>query len=173
MISKAKRLVALDVRAQRIGYVVFEAPTRLLDWGMRSDGALCRAGWIADFIHLYQPSAVVIRAIQSGGRRDTPGSRRIIRAIRREARQQSVPLVYVTDAARKKLFSRYGKTTKYQIAPLLAARFPELKARLPPPKRCWRPEPRKMSVFDAAQVGIVCLASGMREESIEKLLTNA
>jgi hypothetical protein len=172
MTPEIGRLVALDVRAQRIGYVVLEAPEQLLAWGMRSSGARYRAGWIADLIRLYQPSAVVIRAIKRGHRRDTPGSRRIVSAIRREARHSSVAVVFVTDAARKKLFSRYGKPTKYQIAPLLAAKFPELKARLPPPKRRWKPEPRKMSVFDAAQAGIVCLASRMREESIRGWLTN-
>lgn len=165
MIPAGGRIVAIDVRARRIGYAVFDSPTRLLEWGMRAD-AQRRTGWTGDLIHLYQPFSLVLRAIKRGGTRDTPGARQILRIIRAESRLHSIPVTFITDDARRRFFSEaYGLKTRYQVAPLLAAKFPELKAKLPPPKKTWKPVPRRMSVFDAVQAGFVFLALSASENS--------
>ena len=165
MASDEGRIVAIDVRAQLIGYVVFDSSTRLLEWGMRATNVEHRVEWIGDLVRLYQPLFVVLRSIERGGRRDTPGARQILRMITAEARHHFVPAKFITNIARQRFFfESYGLRTKYEIAPFLAATFPELKAKLPPSKRVWKPVPRRMSVFDAAQVGIVFLATSARED---------
>jgi hypothetical protein len=173
-----RRVLALDIRAQRFGYAVFEAsPVKLLDWGVRSmrmDGARRGAWHIADLLRMYQPSAVVFRRIKAGGRRDTPGARNITHAIKCEARRNAVPVALVGKSALKIFFREYGKHTKHEIASALAAVFAELKWKLPPPRRLkfWRGEARRMSVFDAAALGIAFLALHGYGDAVRELLVN-
>jgi hypothetical protein len=95
-----------------------------------------------------------------------------MRVIRREARRLGVPVVLVSDATLKGFFREQGKQTKHEVAQLLAACFPELRWRLPPVRKCWKPEARRMSIFDAAQLGIVFLALQTGGQSVRKLLVD-
>jgi hypothetical protein len=165
-----RRVLAIDIRSQRIGYAAFEVAARLLDWGMRShelDGA------IAVLLRRFQPSVVVLRRMKVGGKRDTPGARSIMRAIRSNTRRHSIPLVYLGDAALNKFFRTYGEQSKYEIALLLATCFPELKWKLPPRRKIWMPEHLRMSIFDAVQLGVVFLATELDAKAMQHLMTTA
>jgi hypothetical protein len=151
------RVLAFDVRAQRCGYAVMEAPARLVDWGVLTvEMGHCEA--ISRLFDRYQPSVVVLRRRKAGEPRDTPGGRRNERVIRTEARRRSVSVAYLSQAALWRLFRQHCQPTKYGIAALLAARFPQLRWKLPPPRKAWKKEPRRMSVFDAVQLATAFLA---------------
>jgi hypothetical protein len=58
------RILAIDLRAQRFGYGVFEGAKRLLYWGVRaysSGDADAAARRVADLLKLFCPSIVVVR----------------------------------------------------------------------------------------------------------------
>ena len=165
-----RRVLAIDIRSRRAGWVVLEA-ARLLDWGVRKNiGHHGRDGTIVALLRMFQPSVVVVRRIKVGGRRDTPRARSIRRAIRSDARCGSVPVVYLGDAALKKCFRTYGKKTKYAIASSLAACFPELK--LPPRRKIWKAEHPRMCVFDALQLGVAFLVLQASGNTVQNLLSN-
>jgi len=173
---KAQRIIALDIRSQRFGYAVIEAPPiRFLDWGVRTVGTRRRTWHVADLIRMYRPCFVVVRRRKTGGKRDTPGARNIMRAIRSEARQGHVPVAQISEWALKKFFRGYGKRTKHEIASLLAASFTELKWKLPPPRRVkfWRPESARMGIFDATAIGIVFLAQHSASGALQELFANS
>ena len=138
------------------------------------DGARHGAWHITDLLRMYQPSAVVFRRIKAGGRRDTPGARNITRTIKCEVRRNGVPEALVTESALKRFFREYGKHTKHETASALAAAFSELKWRLPPPRRLkfWCGEARRMSVFDAAALGIAFFAWHGYDDVVRELLVN-
>jgi hypothetical protein len=169
-----RRILAVDIRSQKFGYAVLETPHRLLDWGVRTSGVRHRTWYIADLLHMYQPSAVVLRRITAGGKRDSPGARNIMRAIKSEACRFEAPIAFLGTSALNNFFRQYGMHTKYEIASLLAASFSELKWKLPPSRRkkSWKSEPRRMSVFDALQLGVVFLALHVGEDAIRALLVN-
>jgi glucan phosphorylase len=48
---------------------------------------------------------------------------------------------------------------KYTIASTLAQRFPELAAKLPPKRKIWLCEDYRMSIFDAAALGVAYFAA--------------
>jgi hypothetical protein len=81
-----KRILAIDVRPRRFGYVVLESPIRLVDWGTGKyapdPSGMTRIAWL---LRLLQPSAVVLREISVGSRRDGATNRKRIRAIQAEA----------------------------------------------------------------------------------------
>jgi hypothetical protein len=169
--NRVRKILALDVRSQRFGYVVVEgARVCALDCGVRSVHR--RIGYISDLLRLYRPSAVVLRRLKTDGRRDSPGARKIMRVIRYESRRLGVPVEMVSDTTLKRFFREHGKQTKHEVAQLLAACFPELRWRLPPVRKCYEREARRMSIFDAAQLGVVFLALQTGGQSVRKLLVD-
>ena len=51
-------------------------------------------------------------------------------------------------------FSGCDAVTKYEIAVAIAERFPELGQILPPPRKLWMPEDKRMGTFDAVAWGL-------------------
>ena len=51
-----------------------------------------------------------------------------------------------------------SKPNKYEISCAVADRLPELAAKLPPKRKIWKNEHYRMSIFDAAAVGIAYFA---------------
>ncbi len=171
---KITRIVAADVRSSRLGYAVFEAPLRLIDWGIKWTKQ-SNARRIADVLTLFQPSVVVLPRILTNSKRNSVNVRRTIREIRSETRRASLPIATMSEKAVKKFFESYGFRTRHEIASALATLFPELASRLPPSRRKkpWKAESARMSIFDAARLGIFFSCSesnGSNSNEIDALL---
>jgi hypothetical protein len=97
-----------------------------------------------------------------------------MRRIKREARRSGAAVAVVAKSTLKEFFHEYARRTKHEIASLLASVFAELKWKLPPPRRLrfWRGEAWRMSVFDAAALGIVFIALQVDSDSVRKLLVD-
>jgi hypothetical protein len=155
MIQLNRRVMALDVRRRTFAFAVFEGPNNLLDFGARSfrTGAnkvrVSPREKLAALFDDFDPSAVVIRAREADARnwKSTIGQ-----ALRRESIERRVPIRFVTRPTIIKAFS--GNDRKYAIAVTLAERFPALGAKLPPKRKCWQSEDYRMSIFDAAALGV-------------------
>lgn len=154
----AQRILSFDLRSRWLAYVVFEWPDRLLDCGMRKFIGDHHVKPIADLLGTFRPSVAVLRTVARGDRRNVPGVRRAINLVRMEARRRSIPVETMSARLSRSYFRRYGRQTKYQIASFLAAHFPPLANRLPPPRKKWKPEDRRMSIFDAAEIAVAYLA---------------
>jgi hypothetical protein len=165
-IEPSTRIVALEVRSQRTGFIALEGSgrVRLLDWGVRlydrrtyPTGAACGAR-IAALLDLYAPSVVVLRR---GKDASTDEMRRWVRAIvakiATEARRRSITYESVTTKEVQDFFGRYGNTTKHAIARIVAERFPELAFKLPSPRRPWESESYNTVIFDAAATAMTFL----------------
>src|ERR1700691_3887626 len=94
-----KRLLALEIRASRIGFAVFEGPTRLLDWGTRSfenDHKKLRSS-VSDRIRVllafYEPFALVIRGRICHSTVHKRTLSKIVSSIRVESRQHSTRFI--------------------------------------------------------------------------------
>ncbi len=147
--------MALDIRRRSFAFAVFEGPNNLLDFGVRSFrmGAnrvrvRPREKLVALFDD-FNPSTVVIR----GRNADTGNWQSIIdQALRRESIERRVPIRLVTRPNVINAFN--GSDRKYAIAVALAERFPALASKLPPKRKCWQSEDYRMSIFDAAALGV-------------------
>lgn len=164
-LSFTRRLLALEIRARRLGFAVFEAPTRLLDWGVRSfgeQGAEVRstvADRISTLLAFHKPFAVVVRARKYHSAVQNKRFAAILTAIRAETRRYTTKFYVLTASQVRARFALNGQATKHDIATGLAKQFEELSWRLPQRRKSYQSEAPVMAVFDAVANG-VAVANG-------------
>jgi hypothetical protein len=155
-----KRVLALDVRSRSFGFAVFEGSSRLLDWGVKSFRSGVNAvkhpasEKLFALLDEFNPSAIVIREPRPG-RKNTRTS--LFATMQRVATSRKLPVRFVSRETVQKAF-RATSRTRYRIACSAAERLPELASRLPPKRKIWQSEDYRMSIFDAAALGIAYFA---------------
>ena len=154
-LSGEKRVIALDVRSQNFGFVVFEGPNEILDWGIRSfrsgaNAVKAPAGEkFRALLDEFTPSAVVIRERGIGSTKKP----KLLSIIERQARTRRIPVRFITPREVNRAFVGF-ESNKYEVASALAKQFPALASRLPPKRKCWQSEDYRMSILDAAALGV-------------------
>src|SRR5437762_8120983 len=157
--SPQKRVLALDVHPSRFGYVIFEGPDELLDWGVRSfrEGVnavrIPPAQKLAALLDDFAPFTVVLEKRESRTRK-LYGK---IGTVLREAVKRRTPVRWVTRRMVKRAFAGHDRN-KDEIASVLGERFPELMAKVPPKRKIWQSEDYRMTIFDAAALGVAYFA---------------
>jgi hypothetical protein len=155
-----RRILAIDLRGRRFGYVVFEGHKRLLDYGTGSypvagnDELVATGKALAEVLRLYPPSAIVVKAERWDATDATPGARSVMDGMINEARSRSIPICLVNRDDIRHTFYVLGCETKYEIASALTRIFPELVWKLPPKREIWKSEHPRMPMFDAIALGL-------------------
>jgi hypothetical protein len=148
-----KRVLAIDVRASKFSFVVFDGPDRLLDWGQRNFrrgvnavrfSAMVK---IARLLDEYSPDVVVLKERPNGGRSD------LRKGTLWQAKSRHIPVRTVPWNLVKATLAGDGRN-KYRVASAVASRYPELASRLPAERKIWESEAYQSSLFDAAALGI-------------------
>jgi hypothetical protein len=156
-----QRILALDVRPCSFGFVAFEGPREILDWGAKS----FRKGVnrvhvplslkILRLIDQYVPDMLVIKKPR------TKKIEMVMKLIRKQATIQEIPICLLS---RNQVTRSFSGGNKHQVATMIVERFPELLVTLPPPRRPWESEDYRMSIFDAGKAGIAYFAcKGMHD----------
>jgi hypothetical protein len=154
--SSEKCVLALTVYPRSFGFVVFEGPNRMLDWGVRSFRSGVNAVKIPSSRKLlalldeFRPSAIVIR--KPDAERRTKKWKMLI-TIERQAHSRRVPVRFVSRRDVNRAFVGF-ESNKYEVASALAKQFPSLASKLPPKRKCWQSEDYRMGIFDAAALGV-------------------
>ena len=154
------RVLAVDSSTRGFGYVVFEAPEMLVDWGtkdIRQDKERITLQKIGELLRRYEPSVLVVEDCAHVTARRTARIARLTEQMLAVARTQGVSGCAVPRAAVYRHFAESNSRTKYEIAVALAKRFPALLLRLPPKRKPWQSEDPRTSIFDAAAFGITYL----------------
>ena len=155
MITDSTRVLALDVRSRSFGFVVFEGPNEILDWGARSFRSSTNVVKTQPRVALgrlldeFSPGVLVLNAAPP----DSANLRRSMIAVARRAAKSCRVRCRTID--RRFLMAVFRKRNKGDIAEAVAARFPELAVKLPPRRKCWQSEDYRTSIFDASAMGIV------------------
>jgi hypothetical protein len=158
-----KRILALDVRPRSFGYAVFEGPEQLFDFGVRSFRKGVNAVKVPRGMKLewlkedYLPSVIVLQAPGPRSKR-----RKFVAMVEAKAKRLGIAVRLLSDSAIQKAFGGEGELTKYEIACALAERFPELRWSLPPKRKSWQSEDYRMSMFDAAALGVAYFARSVK-----------
>jgi hypothetical protein len=165
MRNEDKRILAIDLRGRSFGFAVFEGPSRMLDWGVRSfrHGVnavkIPASEKIATLMDDFSPHAVVLRNCERDGNK----RRREMRtAILGAAAKRGIPARLLPRRAVKNAFDGANRN-KYVIAAALAARFPELIPKLPTAHKIWMGEEYGLSVFDAAALAVAYFGQNEQE----------
>lgn len=151
------RILAIDPTSKGFGFVVFEGPRRLVDWGIvdvsRADNerALSRLQILLEW---YDPVTVVMEDADDPASRRRPRVRTLLSSVRVLAERRGLQASVLPWARVREAFSDSRARTKHHIAMILAARFPELGLRLPPPRKPWMSEDPRLRIFTAAALGV-------------------
>jgi hypothetical protein len=146
-------VLALDVHPRSFGFVVFEGPNRMLDWGIKSfrrgvnTVKVSAAKKLLALLDEFTPSAIVIRKPEM--RRNA----KMLATIETQARSRRIPVRFISRSDVNRAFVGF-ESNKYEVASALAKQFPSLASRLPPKRKCWQSEDYRMGIFDAAAVGV-------------------
>jgi hypothetical protein len=154
--STEKRVLVFDVHPRNFGFVVFEGPNHILNWGVRSFRpgvnevkAPARKKVLA-LLDKFAPSAVVIRERE---KRESPNKMEMLKTIERQARSRRIPVRFISRRDVNRAFVGF-ESNKYEVSSALAKQFPLLASRLPPKRKCWQSEDYRMGIFDAAALGV-------------------
>ena len=150
-----KRILAIDLRSRSFGFTVFEGPTRLLDWGVKSfrqgvnEPTIPASEKLAVLMDDLSPSTIVLRKRDS----DTKKRSEMCNALVREATKRRISIRLLSRNGVKDAFPDCNRN-KYTIAIALVKQLPELAPRLPAVRKIWKSEDYRMSIFDAAALGV-------------------
>lgn len=152
-----ERVLAIDPTNRGFGFVVFEGPERLVDWGVAyvegdvNAKSLLR---IAGLIRRYDPDVLVVEDHTSRTSRRRGRARDLLRQAGHLAGSSQVDLCRVSVPAVRRVFAEIGVSAKYPIAAALAIRYSELAPHLPPRRKPWMNEDPRMGIFDAVAMGL-------------------
>lgn|SRR4029077_2745888 len=156
----SQRLLALEIRTSRVGFVVLEGSARLLDWGVRSLGEQGQrirstvSDRITTLLAFHNPSTVVVRIRNYHSAGHNKNLLAIVASIKAETKRNSKEFCVLTTRQVRDHFALKGQNTKHDIATSLANQFEELSWKLPRRRKAFQSEARAMLVFDALANGI-------------------
>ncbi|MGA2595345.1 MAG: hypothetical protein ABSH32_36090 [Bryobacteraceae bacterium] len=158
-----ERILALEIRPKRVGFIVLKGRDQVLDWGVRTYGkretdapSACCAK-VGTLLELYAPGVMVIRRRNRIPKQGRGTIRAIAAKLAAEARRRSMVCWFVTAEEVKNFFARHECTTKDAVATRVAEWLPDL-WKLPTPRtKPWHPERFSMPVFDAAAAALAFL----------------
>lgn len=159
------RVLALDPISRAFGFVVLEAPGRLVDWGVRqtrTDKEQATIGKVRLLVELYRPDIVVVEDCLHGSSRRRERVRVLVETIVRLGDELAVDVRRIPRSLVTVVFDAVGATTKYGIARALSERFPHVARRLPPVRKPWMAEDERFAIFDALALAVAFLEKGQR-----------
>jgi hypothetical protein len=152
------RILALDPMTRGFGYVVFEEPFHLAECGFARVKGDKRLGAIAHFERLladFEPERVVLEDAEAAGSRRHYRVRELIETLTTLARERGLAVSLIPRLAVVACFSSGDtRATKQTIAQELARQFPELRLKLPKPRKPWESKHEPMSIFDALALAV-------------------
>ena len=153
--SRAKtptRVLSLCPTHRGIGCAVMEAPTELVDWGVKSARMReirATLAKVAELIEHYSPEVVLLEDFARYGSRRCQRVKRLLAAIRSLAARRHVSTASIPLQRVRQMFVAYGATTKHQIVQAIAKQLPDLALHLPRRRKPWMNEDYWMPSFDA------------------------
>lgn len=156
--SHPYRILAVDPMTRGFGYAIFEEPFYLAEFGFARITEDKKLGAMAHFEKLltdFTPEAVVLEDTKARGSRRHHRVRELIEALTALARERGVAVSLIARTAVVARFSSgEARATKQMIAETLVRHFPELRLKLPKPRKMWESEHEHMSIFDALALAV-------------------
>ena len=148
-------VLAIAPVSRGIGYVAFEDPKTLIDWGVRTARARkdeVTQRHVESLISFYQPDILVLERFEKHTNRE-----RVTKLNEKLSVLGSYTGVEVTRLHHdevKGVFSQFGLKTKFGIAKTIATWLPELGVKMPRHRKPWMNEDHSMAMFEAAALAL-------------------
>ena len=151
--SRRESVLALYFNTIGFGYAVFEGITLPVDWQVRrakdsQDTGLSQQ--LRELLDQFDPTVIVIRKCLSNEQWPcSDRTRQRIRRVKALAKRRRIRVCDYSRADIRHCFSRYGATSKDEIARAIGEIVPDFQHLIPPMRRYWENEQYVMGVFDA------------------------
>lgn len=158
------RVLGVSPSTRGFGFAVLEGEGTLADWGATEVKGDKNPGSLAKIERLmmhYEPDVLVLPDVRAKNCRRAPRIKTLCRHIADLAQKRELRMVTLsTEQVRHRcLGTKQG--TKHGLALDLADRFPsELGSSLPPKRRPWTSEDRRMDIFDAVGLALAFRLKG-------------
>ena len=148
------RILAIAPSSRGFGFVVLEGVDTLADWGAKSvKGENKNAQSLAkvkELMRHYQPEVLVLQDTGTKTSKRSPRIKLLTNQLVSLAKSRNLPVQRYSQEQIQKVYFPEGQGTKYELAQLIAKRFPEeLRSRLPRKRRAWESDPAVMDLFEA------------------------
>ncbi|MCH9051732.1 MAG: hypothetical protein IIA72_11710 [Proteobacteria bacterium] len=139
---------------------MFDGPLILCDWGVmetkgknknKNDIGLRKTLFLCSW---YRPDVLVVEDYEGKGSRKGKRVKSLIDMIVMHASSAHTPIAKHSRSQIRQCFASLRAVNKYEIATQIVTRLPELKGQLPPKRKIWKPEDRRMSIFDAVSLAV-------------------
>jgi hypothetical protein len=153
----SEKLLSLEVHPLSYGFIVFEGPDQVIDWGVRTFHKSVRVPMkkkLGILIDEYRPRTVLVARTRAVLR---------LRVLENAARGRGVRVLTFPSHFANKAFP--DARNKDERALAVAGRLPALSPYIPPKRKPWKPEHYRMSIFGAAAIGLAHFDQVLREES--------
>ena len=161
--------LSIAANTRGFGYVVFEHPDLIMDWGVKD----VRKNKLRDsllkarvLMHMLQPAVLVVEDVHHVSCRRSKRVRVLISKVAELGKRRGLEVVRVSREEMLRTFARAHAHNKDDIAAVVAKLVPELAPRLPPRRRIWESEHYSMAIFEAAALAVTHFA---RREKSRKL----
>lgn len=152
MIWERGPVLGLHPSSRGFGWVIFEAPFSLLDWGtvdIRDDKNATALNRIETLFDRHAPAVLAMERHDEGARR-SPRIRQLYLAVIRRAEVRAIAVRRYTRAQISRSRHLKGASTREEVAAAVAICLDVLRHRLPKPRQIWIGERPGMSLFCAA-----------------------
>lgn len=147
-----KLALAIDPTSRGIGYALFEGPQTPLDWGtteIRSEKNENSLERVKKLINFYHPEVLVLEDCSEESTRRCERIRILLDQVEEYSKSQKIPIAKYSSSRVQEVFSFFNARTKHQIAQKICELLPKLAPNVPPERKPWMSEDRRMSIFDA------------------------
>lgn len=145
--------MAVALSSRGFGYAVTEGADQLIDYGnmgIEGDKNAGSLAGIAKMIVRNQPEILVLQDVDAKGSRRAQRIKELHRKVVALAKKHKLKVVTIPGKKLRSALLGNENGTKWEIAELLAQRFPdELASRLPRKRKPWESEDARMDIFDA------------------------
>ena len=153
-------VLTLYPNARGFAFALFEGQFSPIDWGIsevakrggRTAACLRRLSILID---RYRPNCLVLR----DGLSSSKPTQALLQAAEELAERKSVRGCRLSRQDIRRTFARVGSPTRYAIAKVIAGEVPAFAPLLPPPRKIWNGEDRRMGLFDAASLAFAYFAA--------------
>jgi hypothetical protein len=152
---KAERddlILAFYPHARGFAYVLLEGPNSMVDWGMsdvlaeRKTRTCLRR--LSHLLKEYRPDAVVTRQIPQGR------LAKLSESITELLKSRRITTAAVSRDRIRETFAYLTSPTRYAIVQVIAKQIPVLAPYVPPVRKIWNGEDRRMGLFDATAIAL-------------------
>ena len=151
-------LLAVVPNTRGIAFTYFEGPLSPVDWGLKETRGAGKNGQslaaLAELITRLQPDVLILDDYTTGHPRRAPRIQRLQKLVVAHAASQAIEVVRYTRDDVRTTFAPAGAVTRYEIAELIAGQVDAFSFRLPPVRKLWMTEDRRMALFDAAALAM-------------------